>query len=199
MRRGWVAPQTEWGGAPTGQVSTRIPTTPDSTFLLHAPTLSFMRAGFASSPICGHSTRNDGPQMVRPTRQPPCAHPSTRRLPRPTAPSLLTGCAIGLGGRWNAKPSSALRCPTHFQLRPLPMVRAPCPIAADEPRRALDDGDSLERQLPDPIGWIQADANVRSGRANAPPARGPTPDPRTPARPHAPLSLYARRPISSCR
>ena len=33
------------------------------------------------------------------------------------------------------------------------------------------------------LGGYQADANVRSGRANASPARGPTPDPCTPARP----------------
>ena len=37
--------------------------------------------------------------MVRPAPQPPCAHPSSRRRPRPTSPSLITGCAIASGPR----------------------------------------------------------------------------------------------------
>ena len=45
---------------------------------------------------------------MRPDPQPPCAHPSTRRRPRPTSPSLITGCAIASGRRWSATPSSAL-------------------------------------------------------------------------------------------
>ena len=64
------------------------------------------------------------------------------------------------------------------------MVRAPCPIAADEPRRALDDtATHWSADNPTHLGGYQADANVRSGRANASPARGPTPEPRMPARP----------------
>ena len=47
--------------------------------------------------------------MVRPVPQPPCAHPSTRRRPRPTTPSLTTGCAIASSRRWSATPARALR------------------------------------------------------------------------------------------
>jgi hypothetical protein len=120
---------------------------------------------------------------VRPTRlPPPCAHPSTRRRPRPTTP--LRHCLPRLRHciDWAAdaaqKPQARCGAPTRAQLRPLPMVRAPCPIAADEPRRALDDtATHWSADNPTHLGGYQAGANVRSGRANAPPARGPTPDP----------------------
>ena len=56
------------------------------------------------------------PQMVRPARQLPCAHPASEHLVA-TASDLsiiaYRGCAIALGGRsrCSAKTSSALRCP----------------------------------------------------------------------------------------
>ena len=57
------------------------------------------------------------PQMVRPARQLPCAHPASEHLVA-TASDLsiiaYRGCAIALGGRWDAKTSSALRCPHTF-------------------------------------------------------------------------------------
>ena len=125
----------------------------------------------------------------------PSEHPVAPAPDRSFVAYRLRHC---IGGRWNAKPSSALRCPTCFQLRPLPMVRAPCPIAADEPRRALDDdGDSLERPMNRPtLGGYKL---TRMCAAAAPTHRLPVARRPTSARPHAPLSLYARRPISSCR
>jgi hypothetical protein len=57
---------------------------------------------------------------------------------------------------------------------------------------------------PTHLGGYQADANVRSGRANASPARGPTPEPRMPARPalalRAPpdLLLQVTAPWTTC-
>ena len=56
-------------------------TTPDSILVLltrhslvdHA----LLRLRFPS--LCGRARRSGGPKLVRPTRQPPCAHPSTRR------------------------------------------------------------------------------------------------------------------------
>jgi len=143
----------------------------------------------------------------RPDSPPPCAHPSTRRRPRPTTPLLhclprLRHCidwAADAAQKPQARCGAPTRatCPAAATPDVLPMVRAPCPIAADEPRRALDDtATHWSADNPTHLGGYQADANVRSGRANAPPARGPTPDP---ARPHAPLSLHARRLISEFR
>ena len=142
--------------------------TPDSHLVLPTHVLHARRLHV--QPRCGRARRNNGPKMVRPTRQPPCAHPSTRRRSRPAAPSLITGCAIALGGRWNAKTSSALQCPARFRGQSLLMVRAPCPIVADEQRRALDDdGDSLERRCdPTHIGRIQAEELTRMCAAAAP-------------------------------
>ena len=100
------------------------------------------------------------------------------------------------GGTQN--PQARCGAVTHFHARSLPRVRAPCPIAADEPRRALDDdGDSLERPMNRPtLGGYKL---TRMCAAAAPTHRLPVARRPTSARPHAPLSLYARRPISSCR
>ena len=56
----------------------------------------FTRASRAahSSPRCGRSRRDCGSEMDSPTRQPPCAHPSTRRRPRSANPSLTTACTL---------------------------------------------------------------------------------------------------------
>ena len=158
-----------------------------------SPASADEHSAVAGQSWCG---RPDSPPMD------PSEH-TAATAPDHTSPSLLTAAAPlhRLGGRCSAKTSSALQCPHTCPAAAtpdvLPMVRAPCPIAADEPRRALDDtATHWSADNPTHLGGYQADANVRSGRANAPPARGPTPDP---ARPHAPLSLHARRLISEFR
>ena len=45
---------------------------------------------------------------------PPCAHPSTRRRLLSPLSCIAYGWAIALGGRWDAKTSSSLRCPHTF-------------------------------------------------------------------------------------
>ena len=72
---------------------------------------------------------------------------------------------------------SALRCP-HSRWYARPAQSPPMSRAAP-----LTTATHWSADNPTHLGGYQADANVRSGRANASPARGPTPDPRTPARP----------------
>ena len=100
----------------TQTASVFAPTTPDSILVLltrhslvdHA----LLRLRFPS--LCGRARRSGGPKLVRPTRQPPCAHPSTRRRLLSPLSCIAYGWAIALGGRWDANTSSALFCPHTF-------------------------------------------------------------------------------------
>ena len=92
--------------------------------------------------------------MVRPAPQPPCAHPSSRRRPRPTSPSLTTGCAIASNRRWSATPSSA------FAATPFATFVAAAPFA-----RLTGHGRGT-------VACCPGAEHPRSGARRPPPARG---------------------------
>ena len=154
---------------------------------MHSSGSAFPASADGHGAVAGQSWCARPGSPPAPTRAPggDCFHPS---------PALLTAGPL----HWAAggTPKSRARCfaPTRFRVRPLPMVRAPCPLAADEQSGPPMMATHWSAREPDPLGRVRkADANVRSDITPAPPR------PRTDARPpHAPLSPTLRA-LSGCR
>ena len=106
--------------------------------------------------LCGRARRSGGPKLVRPTRQPPCAHPSTRRRLLSPLSCIAYGWAIALGGRWDAKISSALFFPHSGPPAPHPLLTSLTAQPASGDASILTSG---ECEL------LRSDAKVRRRRA----------------------------------
>ena len=112
-------------------------------------------------------------------RSPACRSPSSAtptRTPRPGPSSTTRPTASSL-----PNPQAHCGAPTRFRVRPLPLVRAPCPLAADDKASPLMTATHLSADNPTHSGGYQADANVRSDRTPASPR--PRDRRATPARP----------------
>ena len=109
-----------------------------------------------------------------PTRAPggDCSHPS---------PALLTAGPLHWAAGGTPTPRARCFAPTRFRVRPLPMVRAPCPLAADEQSDPPMMATHWSADDPTHLGGYQKLTRMCAATSRPPrPARGPTRDPRTP-------------------